>query len=312
MMGGLFLIFSLLLIVVLTSVISSTILSSAQDESISMTQDSRDAISTVPSDRYTKALPLYYGDISARSPRFLFTTIVDATGGVLFSTTDTAHATAAVVAAYPSQDDTLSFEAAYEGHRAIVVCVMLNESEETYLFAGYSLEAAYHDVMYARIMVTGAILTLCAIFIVVSCRMGCDIFERIKELSYATQTIAEGNLSHRVPVKGNDELSRVMELFNNMAERRMDDEAHLRLLNTQLKMQNDELDSFARDLYHDSQTPLSTIGGYLSVLEDAIASNDTETIQHTTVIIREAAKSLSDSHRQLGNRIRNTGPDRGE
>lgn len=309
MMGGLFLIFSLLLIVVLSSVISSTILSSAHGESISMALDSRDAIATVPSDRYTKALPLYYGDITTGSSRFLFATIVDAGGMQLFSTTDTAYATDTVVATYPVRGDTLSFGASYEGHRVIVVCIMLSESEETYLFSGYSLEAAYHDVMYARIMTACVVLALCAIFILVSCHMGRDIFERIQKLCFATETIAEGTLSHRVQVTGNDELSRVMESFNNMVERRMYDEERLHMLYARLKVQNDELDSFTRNLYHDSQTPLSTIGGYLSVLEDAIAANDTDTIQHSTAIIREAAKSLSDSYRELGQRIRTNGAD---
>jgi signal transduction histidine kinase len=307
MTSGLFILFSVLLVLVLGSVVSSTIVGSAQEHAFSQTMDTRDALSTVSMDRYDKVLPIFFGDGGYRQQDFLFSVILDSKGSMVYSISQSNGQPELLMPSSQPAGGALCYDADYEGLRAYVVCLALNGSEGTFLYMGYSLEGAYQDARYARLVILAAISALCAVFIALSYHMGRGVWSRIQDLCHATQSVAKGDLACRLPISGNDELSRVMESFNDMAERRMADERRLTGLNARLVARNKELDEVAYGLYHDSQTPLSTIGGYLTVLEDAVAANDPVAIERSVSTIRDAARTLSDTHRELGNRIRHRG-----
>jgi signal transduction histidine kinase len=82
----------------------------------------------------------------------------------------------------------------------------------------------------------------------------------IRELSDAAARAGQGDLSARVPVGSGDELGRLGESFNRMAE--------------SLALKTRELESFSYSVAHDLRSPLGKIQGFGRVLEDAERQGD--------------------------------------
>jgi histidine kinase len=78
----------------------------------------------------------------------------------------------------------------------------------------------------------------------------------IQALSVASQRIAEGNYTERVPVVGSDEISQLAERFNQMASKLEQVEAMRRQL--------------IGDVSHELRTPLTSIKGYMEGLVDGV------------------------------------------
>lgn len=109
--------------------------------------------------------------------------------------------------------------------------------------------------------------------------------DRIKKLEDATHTIANGDLKVRIPVKGNDELAKLANTFNQMAKK-LEEAA----------VQQYEAERLRRDLIawvsHDLQTPLSSIRAIIEALADGVV-DDQATIQRYLENAQKDIKALS-------------------
>lgn len=84
----------------------------------------------------------------------------------------------------------------------------------------------------------------------------------IRDLSEAAARARAGDLSGRVPVSTDDELGRLAESFNRMAE--------------SLSAKTRELEAFSYSVAHDLRAPLGKIQGFARVLQDGEESGDKE------------------------------------
>lgn len=96
------------------------------------------------------------------------------------------------------------------------------------------------------------------------------ITDSIRELASATERLADGDLSTRLEIKGNDELAQLAQAFNNMAH-------SLQEIDAQKQM----LEQARRDLIawvsHDLRTPLASIRVMIEAMMDGVVS-DAETV----------------------------------
>ncbi len=81
----------------------------------------------------------------------------------------------------------------------------------------------------------------------------------IREISEGVEEIAGGNLSHVIPVRGDDEFSGMAESVNHMAE----DLKELLIFEREAEQQKTDL---VTNIAHDLRTPLTSIIGYLELL----------------------------------------------
>jgi len=121
----------------------------------------------------------------------------------------------------------------------------------------------------------------------------------VADLLDATETVASGDLSHRIDVKRNDELGQLQQSFNLMTGR---------LAETQNQLyQSNKLASVGRltaGIAHEINNPLTGILTYSSLLqksrsEDSELQADLSTIVRETKRCREIVKGLLDFSRQV-------------
>jgi two-component system sensor histidine kinase BaeS len=84
----------------------------------------------------------------------------------------------------------------------------------------------------------------------------------IKSLTTAAREISEGNITRRVPVKGNDEMSRLALAFNTMSDN--------------LEIQESLRRKLTANIAHELRTPLSAIQGELEGMIDGLITTDRE------------------------------------
>ena len=112
-----------------------------------------------------------------------------------------------------------------------------------------------------------------------------SITGRVSDLSRAARQIAQGDLSTRVPVTGQDELAELAGAFNTMAARleRADEE-------------REELDALRREMVtwvgHDLRTPLTSIRVVVEALADGVV-DDPEVQERYLRTARQHVQSLS-------------------
>jgi two-component system sensor histidine kinase BaeS len=97
----------------------------------------------------------------------------------------------------------------------------------------------------------------------------------VRELTTATQMIAQGELGHQVPVRRRDELGELAASFNQMS--------------ADLARSTDLRQQMTADIAHELRTPLSLIMGYTEALSDAKLEGTSETFD----ILHEEAQHLS-------------------
>ena len=124
-----------------------------------------------------------------------------------------------------------------------------------------------HDLLLATVLLGFAT----GIAVVLGYFFTGTLIDRIGQLQTAALAVAKGDLSVRVPAKGNDELAALARSFNDMAEQ---------LRQAQRKQR--ELDNLRRDLIawvsHDLQTPLASMRAIVEALVDGMVE-DKETNQ---------------------------------
>ncbi len=86
-------------------------------------------------------------------------------------------------------------------------------------------------------------------------------------VAQATEQLATGDLSTRVPADRDDEIGELARGFNSMADSLERGQAALERSNAELLRSNAELERFASITSHDLQAPLTTISMYAELLE---------------------------------------------
>lgn len=93
------------------------------------------------------------------------------------------------------------------------------------------------------------------------------IFRPLKQISQTSREIANGAYETRLPVSGNDELSRMAQSFNHMAE-------EIQRQMTELREAANKKQQFVDNFAHELRTPLTTIYGYAEYMQKAALSED--------------------------------------
>ena len=138
-----------------------------------------------------------------------------------------------------------------------------------------------HDLILSGVLLlfAGIISTTFGVFV------AANISDGMQSLESAAEHIAEGNFQKRVHIRGNDEVARLGNVFNNMAEQLQEAEE-----------QRAELDQLRRDLIawtsHDLRTPLTSIRAMIEALHDGVV-DDPESIQRYYQTIRSDIISLN-------------------
>ncbi len=86
----------------------------------------------------------------------------------------------------------------------------------------------------------------------------------IRQLTVAARAVAAGDLSHRVPVRTQDELGELAQAFNTMAE--------------SLAQAEEQRRHMVADIAHELRTPLSVIQGNLEAMLDGVLPLDAEQV----------------------------------
>lgn len=97
----------------------------------------------------------------------------------------------------------------------------------------------------------------------------------LKELTIATQAVADGDLDQVVPVRSKDELGKLAESFNQM--------------NSNLARSRDLRRQMTADIAHELRTPLSVILGHTEAISDGVLSPSQESLE----IIHDETMRLS-------------------
>ena len=97
----------------------------------------------------------------------------------------------------------------------------------------------------------------------------------LRELTGATQAMAEGDLNQRVPVRSQDELGQLAAAFNEM--------------NQKLGQAQQQRRQMTADIAHDLRTPLSLILGHAEAMRDGVLPADPEAL----TIVHDEARRLA-------------------
>jgi signal transduction histidine kinase len=94
-----------------------------------------------------------------------------------------------------------------------------------------------------------------------------SVVRPVIDVAGASRTLAEGDMTVRVPPHGNDEIGELAKSFNTMADSLERSRREVVDRTRELERSNEELDRFAAVTSHDLQAPLATISMYVQLLE---------------------------------------------
>ncbi len=141
--------------------------------------------------------------------------------------------------------------------------------------------ASEHDLLLGTVLLFFA----GAIAIALVYLLATSFVERIGTLDKAAQDIAQGQLSTRAPVAGEDELAKLAITFNNMAEQL-----------EKAEEQQKQVEELRRELIawvgHDLQTPLASISAIIEALGDGVVE-DAETERRFLNAMKKEISALS-------------------
>lgn len=141
--------------------------------------------------------------------------------------------------------------------------------------------ASEHDLLLGTVLLFFA----GAIAIALGYLLATSFVERIGTLDKAAQDIAQGQLSARAPVAGEDELAKLAITFNNMAEQL-----------EKAEEQQKQIEELRRELIawvgHDLQTPLASISAIIEALGDGVVE-DAETERRFLNAMKKEISALS-------------------
>ena len=130
------------------------------------------------------------------------------------------------------------------------------------------LERVNRTVLFASLGAAGLALVLGLV-------LARTLTQPIRELTVATEAVAQGELEQQVSVRSSDELGELARSFNQMSS----DLARSRTLRQQM----------TADIAHELRTPLSVILSHVDAIEEGVLPATSETLQ----VIREETAQLS-------------------
>lgn len=125
-----------------------------------------------------------------------------------------------------------------------------------------------------RLLVAGAVAL--ALALLLALLLARSISRPLARITQATEEVARGNLDHRLAVEGPDEVRRLAERFNAMAQ--------------EVKASRQAQRDFVANVSHDLKTPLTSIQGFAQALLDGTASGRAARREAAQVICDEAAR----------------------
>jgi signal transduction histidine kinase len=141
--------------------------------------------------------------------------------------------------------------------------------------------ASQHDLLLATVL----LLFAAGIAMSVGYFLSAALTDRIVTLNQAAKEIAQGQLSVRVPVTGNDEMASLARTFNEMAAQLQEAAEKQR-----------ELDTLRRNLIawagHDLRTPLASVRAIVEALADGVV-DDPATVDRYLRTAQREIRSLS-------------------
>lgn len=125
-----------------------------------------------------------------------------------------------------------------------------------------------------------ATLAALAVALVVGGLLFRSITAPLRELTAATEAIAEGDLSARAPVRGEDEVGQLATAFNEMAE--------------SLDRMEEARRSQTADIAHELRTPLTVVQGTLEAMLDGVYPADRENLSSALAQMRTLSRLIED------------------
>lgn len=149
-----------------------------------------------------------------------------------------------------------------------------------------NIQDAFQFLIYLpMIMVLVFLFAIIAMIIVLSKLLTDGILKPLKELNYASEMISSGDLDYEIKYKKDDEIGRFCSEFDRMRLRLKDS------LEKQVRFEQSRKQLIA-SITHDLKTPLTSIKGYVEVLEDGVIT-DPETINNYLKIIGAKTNQLN-------------------
>jgi signal transduction histidine kinase len=132
----------------------------------------------------------------------------------------------------------------------------LQNDHGTFLFefAGVSEEDSRHEKYHLFLLVILSVILLGCYFVLKK------VLLPLKSINIGVAEVAGGNLTHRVPAKGNDELGELARSFNEMTAK--------------LKEMMETKEHLLRDVSHELRSPLTRMRVALELIDDTEIKND--------------------------------------
>lgn len=125
-----------------------------------------------------------------------------------------------------------------------------------------------------RLLIAGGVAS--ALALLLALLLARSVSHPLARITQATEEVARGNLDHRLDVEGPDEVRRLSESFNVMAQ--------------EVKSSRQAQRDFVANVSHDLKTPLTSIQGFAQALLDGTAADTAARRQAAQVIYDEAAR----------------------
>ncbi|MBP2656095.1 MAG: integral rane sensor signal transduction histidine kinase [Firmicutes bacterium] len=201
----------------------------------------------------------------------------DTNGNTLIGTPSQNYFNTAIPFPLPDQKTQLATCNYFDGTSRIVVIKVNIQGQPAYLVAdfGYSTVTAFLWQRSRDFIATPAIIGL-----LIATLLGFFMYNRLRlniaDITKAAKEFASGNYAIRTKVSGNDEIARLGQTFNTMADT---------IVHTQQTRRE-----FFSNIAHELKTPLANIQCITESLQDGIATNDNERHQYFNMINDETAK----------------------
>lgn len=129
-----------------------------------------------------------------------------------------------------------------------------------FLFGGWKFDGGHRPIPPLLILIIGTLIALCMGFVLTS-KISERILKPIKDLKNAADKVAKGNFN--VSIEYNSQEGEIAELINNF-----------NYMTSELKKNSMLRNDFISNVSHEFKTPLSTIQGYATLLQDESLSEE--------------------------------------